>query len=326
MNKTNNILLPPRPIPALLSGFDILSTHLELLLFPIILDLWLWLGPHMRLDTLLMPIFEQIQPALQTYIGDQPENLTVVTQAWQELLQRMNLFSVLRTYPVGVPSLMHTRLPVLAPWTPLPEIQVGSWGTAFLFWLLNTLLGVFLGAGFFFLLAQAVKGTSIPFKLAVKSWLQSSLQTFGLALVWMVGSLFMIFPLSLTSMISGGGGSAFLCTSILLVWFLLPFVFSPHGIFMNALPFWRAILYSTYIVRRSLSSTSLFILAALIASGGLDVLWRIPAESSWFALIGILGHAVTSTALLISSFVFFRDAERWSKQVDVGLQNDVQAL
>ncbi len=326
MNKTNNVVLPPRPIPALLAGFDILSTHLELLLFPIILDLWLWLGPHMRLDTLLMPIFEQFQPALQTYVGDQPESLTVVTQAWQELLPRMNLFSVLRTYPVGVPSLMYTRLPVLAPWTPLPEIQVGSWGTTFLFWLLNTLLGIFLGAGFFLLSAQAIKGMPLPFRLTVKSWVQSSLQTFGLALVWMVGSLFVIFPLSLTSMISGDGGIFFLCAGILLVWFLLPFVFSPHGIFMNALPFWRAILYSTYIVRRSLPSTSLFILAALITSGGLDVLWRIPSESSWFALIGILGHAVISTALLIASFVFFRDAERWSKQVDAGLQNDVQAL
>jgi hypothetical protein len=58
-------------------------------------------------------------------------------------------------------------------------------------------------------------------------------------------------------------------------------------------------------------NTFLLFLMILILSEGLDLLWRLPAESSWLAVVGVVGHAFVATSLLAASFVYYRDASRW---------------
>jgi hypothetical protein len=48
---------------------------------------------------------------------------------------------------------------------------------------------------------------------------------------------------------------------------------------------------------------------------GLNFVWSVPAEDSWLALVGILGHAFVSTALLASSFVYYHDMTLWLQTV-----------
>jgi hypothetical protein len=47
----------------------------------------------------------------------------------------------------------------------------------------------------------------------------------------------------------------------------------------------------------------------------LDLLWGVPTEASWLLLLGILGHAFVTTGLLASSFVYYRDALRWIREM-----------
>jgi hypothetical protein len=47
----------------------------------------------------------------------------------------------------------------------------------------------------------------------------------------------------------------------------------------------------------------------------LNYLWTIPANDSWLTLVGILGHAFIMTALLASSFVYYRDTAAWLQSV-----------
>jgi len=96
---------------------------------------------------------------------------------------------------------------------------------------------------------------------------------------------------------------------------LLPLVFSPHGIFVNRRKVWSSVKDGMRLTRLTLPSTGLFFLVVLILSQGLDVLWKIPGEKSWLALIGIAGHAFVTTGLLAASFVYYRDADHWAQKI-----------
>jgi hypothetical protein len=127
--------------------------------------------------------------------------------------------------------------------------------------------------------------------------------------------------LALFGFLPGGPGQVVaFCAGVLLLWFIVPFLFSAHGIFFYRQSVLHSIWRSIRIVRFTLSATSLFFLAVFVISRGLDLLWSIPAGDSWFTLVGILGHAFTSTGLLAASFVFYRDADLWSRQVESRLR------
>jgi hypothetical protein len=64
----------------------------------------------------------------------------------------------------------------------------------------------------------------------------------------------------------------------------------------------------------------LFLLAFVIINQGLNFLWNTPSQGSWLMLVGIGGHAFVSTALLASSFVYYRDINAWLKVIFEQLQ------
>ncbi len=79
----------PRPslMKALTAGFDATSSHLILVIFSIMLDSFLWLGPRLRLDFILTAAFKQIQsiPNFET-----PE----LFQQLESITKDVNFFSV----------------------------------------------------------------------------------------------------------------------------------------------------------------------------------------------------------------------------------------
>jgi hypothetical protein len=123
----------------------------------------------------------------------------------------------------------------------------------------------------------------------------------------------------LTILILGGvglGGFAPLVYGGLLIWLLLPLVFSPHGIFINQRKMWASVRDGVHLVRLTLPTTGLLILIIVVISEGLDTLWRVPPETSWLSLVGLVGHAFVTTGLLATTFVYYRDTDRWIKQAE----------
>jgi len=92
-------------------------------------------------------------------------------------------------------------------------------------------------------------------------------------------------------------------------------VFSPHGIVMHQNNFFTSVKLSALLTRKTLPTTVLFILVIFLLSKGLDILWLVPSETSWLLLVGILGHAFVTTGLLASSFVYYRDALKWMRDM-----------
>lgn len=318
MNTTETQALPAPPnlIKALLAGFDAVSNHLAVIIFPLALDLLLWLGPHLRLKQLVEAIFQQAALVPEMNTPEMAEMLRTSQELWTRLVERLNLFSLLRTLPIGIPSLMVRRSPIENPLGAASGLEVTSvFGFAGL-WLLLGLAGLVLGALYFSAVARVSLQRDLSWKALLKDWPRVAGQVLLLTLVWILLILAVGLPFScvFTVLIALGlqvQQLSVLLFGVLVVWMLLPLVFSPHGIFVYQLRIFESVKTGARLVRLTLPSTGLFLLMVLVLSMGLDSLWEIPAENSWLSMVGVAGHAFVSTALLAASFIYYRDANTW---------------
>ncbi|MCD6400549.1 MAG: hypothetical protein J7L73_01355, partial [Anaerolineales bacterium] len=101
----------------------------------------------------------------------------------------------------------------------------------------------------------------------------------------------------------------------IMLWIFIPIIFSVYGVFVFDLRVIQSIKEGIKTLNYTLPATGIFLLVVFIISQGLDLVWRIPDESSWLLIIGVIGHAFVSTGLLASSFIFYRDANKWSNKI-----------
>jgi hypothetical protein len=298
------------------AGFDTITNHFSLIVFAVMLDLFLWLGPHLRLRNLIVDLFAQ--PAFASGVGGQDtENIISLSREyWMPFAERFNIFTALRTYPVGIPSLMVSRMPLNAPTGAAATVEVKSFLAAIGLWLLFSLLGLVAGALYFTLIAQAVSG-KVDWRTALFEWPWTSAQTILLAIFWTALLLLLSFPMScLVTFLSLAGGPPLGQLGIalyagIMIWVLFPLLLSPHGIFLNHWKMWISMREGFRLTRKTLPGTFILFLIIVAISEGLDLVWIVPPESSWMALIGVIGHAFVTTGLLAATFVYYRDASRW---------------
>lgn len=318
----SQLTLPPAPnlIGSLRSGFDTVANHITVILLPLVLDLLLWFGPRLQLTTILKSYINQIVQLYKLADPGSTDLLKPIQDTWLQIAERFNLLVTLRSYPIGVPSLMVSALPNINPVGQSFSFEVTSIGIAFLLVLAFTLLGLVIGTFYFALISQVAVSGKIDLRLAFKDWPWASGQVIGLAALSFLFLLLISLPASflLSFMAVGGlalGQCAFLVYAGFAVWLILPLFFSPHGIFVYRYPIFRSIKASATIIRRTLPTATLFLLVIFLLNKGLDLLWLIPAENSWLLLIGILGHAFVTTGLLAASFYFYLDADRWVRSL-----------
>ncbi|MGE5221173.1 MAG: hypothetical protein ACM3PY_01975 [Omnitrophica WOR_2 bacterium] len=332
MKATNMQVIPAPPslMASLLAGFDAVTTHLGLLLFPIALDVFLWLGPHVGMRGLIQAFVQRMmagQPATSPDTGQ----LLQANQMWQFITDHLNLMSALRFYPVGIPSLMWSRMPLAAP-APLvpPVFEVRSLLSALGLWLLLSVAGLILGSLYFGAVAYSVN-PAIRERLAFfRTWPKASLQVFLLTLF--IGMLLIAISIPASCIIlalaqgsSMLGSLALLLYGLAVLWLLFPLIFSPHGIFIYQDSVMASMRKSVRIVRMTLPSTGMLVLAIFVISNGMDLLWASPAENSWLALVGVVGHGFITTGLLASTLIYYRNADRWIQGILANLPENPQA-
>lgn len=308
--------LPPPPglIATFIKGFDAIANHVTVIVVPVILDLFLWLGPHLRLKQLLENLVTEF-----TSYSTPPASLgidpTQVQQVWTQFLEQFNLFSLLRTFPVGIASLMSGMMPIQTPLGATVNLEAGSFLNVMGWWLILILAGWTLGSIYFYW----VSGVALK-PDQTRSFTQSITQSTLLSVIWLCLLFIVGVPaflvLGVLALISPYlAEAAIFLASLFSLWLVLPIFFSPHGIFAyqdNAL---RSFLSSLRMMRYTLPASGLFLLCAFIISQGLDFLWRTPPENSWLTLVGICGHAFISTAILATSFIYYRDVNAWLQEV-----------
>ncbi|RMD64330.1 hypothetical protein D6833_04545, partial [Candidatus Parcubacteria bacterium] len=301
---------PPGIIASLRAGFDAIARHIAAILFPLTLDLLLWLGPHVRLERLVTPLLADLAAVARN--SDFPAwEIQRAQEVWGELFARFNLLSLLRTFPIGISSLLAGMMPAETPFGEPVVVQVSS-PLALFGWLCAlTLLGWIGGGVYFYWVARAsTEGEG----RCEASMPHSLLHTILLSISWIVllsvislPALLAVSFLALFNLTIAQGLMMFLM--LLSLWLILPVAFSPHGIFLARQNAFRSIWSSLRLVRLTLPTSSLFLLAVLVLAKGLNLLWSIPPADSWMLLVGIAGHAFVTTALLSATFIYYRDMQ-----------------
>ena len=315
----SNIPRPPGLVATLAKGFDTIANNITIIILPVLLDLFLWLGPKLRLKTLLSPLLDQMTTSALPVAESLPDPASM-QQLWDEFLSGFNLLGALRTFPMGVVSLMSSRLPSITPLGQPASLEISSYSSLISGWLGVVLFGWLLGCVFYSWIAKVTAAPEEKF-----SFIRNLVQSLWMSLIWiglalLVGTpllLLLSIVLALSPAIAQG---AMFVLMLFGVWLLMPVFFSPHGIFVYGNKALASIVQSLKLIRFTLPSSGFFLLVCLLINEGLGYLWAVPPQDSWLNLVAIIGHGFVSTALVASTFIYYREVNIWLKIVMDKLQ------
>ena len=320
VQKLETIPPPPGVFGSLKAGFDVVSNRVVLILLPLGLDLLLWLGPRLSVDGLLAPYFKLVLEQARRGVADGDLERFIQYQSLiMERLKDFNLLSLLskvQIFPIGISSLSAQTLPVENPFGVSNVVIVSSiW---VLFGMIFVLISFsWIGGGVYFRqVAESILGE----ENAGISYINAVFQTLLLSVIWMVGLVIILVPLTLVlgvfTLISPLlANIALLVIMFFSFWLVVPLFFTPHGIFVRRQNAFYSIYSSLRMIRFSLPTSGIFVLSAFLLSRGLNVLWSAPKPDSWLTLVGFTGHAFITTVLLAASFIYYRDMTDWLKNV-----------
>ena len=320
LQKLGTIPPPPGVFGSLKAGFDAVSNRVVLILLPLSLDLFLWLGPRVSVDGLLAPyfrlVFDQARRGVAEADLERFSQYQTIMTDWLRDFNLLSLLSKLQVFPIGISSLSAQIVPATNPLGLANIVIISS------VWVL---LGVtivliplgWIGGGAYF---RQVAGSVLGEEEAGISFLQAAVQTILLSLIWLVGLAVIFIPLTLvlglSSVISPVlANVALLVFMFFSFWLIVPLFFTPHGIFIRRQNAFYSVYSSIQMIRFSFPTSAMFVLSAFLLSRGLDLLWSAPKNDSWLALVGFAGHAFITTVLLAASFIYYRDMTGWLKDV-----------
>jgi len=279
----------------------------------------LWFSPRLRVFALFQNGIERFFSYPEMQSSEIMGAMQFTRDFWLAFLENFNLLIFLRALPVGLPSLMVSRSMLEIPFGTPVFHEVKSVWTAAGISLLLILIGILIGTLYFIFISQATSPDGISWRKSFSWWPWTSVQVLLLSVFVFLLMFIITIPISCflsVIMLSGLGLERFgfllmLFAGGILIWWLLPLFFTPHGIFIKHLKLWNSIPMSIRITRSTLPTSGFLILALIVISEGLNFLWRIPAENSWFALVGIVGHSFVAASLIAASFVYYQEADQW---------------
>ena len=128
MGKIETLPPPPGVVGSLKAGFDAIASNISVILLPLLLDLLLWLGPRLHIDRLFQPIFDEMS-SYARYSGIPAADLNTLQEnsaLFMEQLKQYNLLTAIRTFPIGVFSLMSGKISDQTPLGPSSVIHIDS--------------------------------------------------------------------------------------------------------------------------------------------------------------------------------------------------------
>ena len=318
---------PVGVIESLGKGFETVTSRTFLILIPVVLDFFLWLGPQLS----VAPLVDQTAKSLEIQLSatDAPDQSRQLLQEFlAEAGQSLNVFGLLSTAPLGIPSLMVAETSTISPIGTATVINLSSYSSLITVTIVLNLIGLMLGATYFGLIAQQVLPEDQRWSesdLISGVWLNWMRLT-GLALSIIVALLLFSAPAFLLSSLLGllHPALSFITSTLAIIasmWVLFLLAFSMHGIVLRGCQIKRAIIDSVQLVSRNMPAAAALLTIALLITWGLGYLWTIPDSDSWFLIIGLAGHAFITTGLVAASFIFYQDRYRWGREMQDWLKH-----
>jgi hypothetical protein len=310
--KQNRETVAPLPgiMTTLAAGFDLAARHFWLAFIPVLLDVFLWLGPRLSLRFLI----ERLMTFWPQGVG-----LAAAREQFLALAGQTNLFSALSVPFVGIPALMAGLAPQKTPLA-TRSLEMNNLAQVLLLFVAFTLLGLLLTAVYFDLVAWTVRRQRHEgqwmndafwrgafWRHVSRTWFR----LLGLAAIFCLGLLLLYIILLpvvlLLSLLGGGLGGVLFFLQLVVAWLLIYLSFTPQGMTLHDRPVMPALIESVRLVQRNLGSTLLLLLSILLIGRGVAWVLLTADDGSWLTLGSIFGHAFISTALLAATFIFYRD-------------------
>ena len=295
-------------IAALSTGFDLTTHHIWIILLPLVLDVFYWIGPRLSIEKLI----EESAAVLK----EQPAFADMADQMLQ-IGSRFNLFTSLSLPIIGIPALMGGIVPEQTPVEPaIVQIEDSfSWLVLFLG---LSLLGLVFTTLYFVLISYVMQEQKIDARsnlaLYSKRLFVSYIRLIGLGIVFIICLLVVWIPIISVAFLAGLVNSSlfYLVMMLGLAFFVLIVTYLslsiPAIVFANRTVI-NAIRESISLVHNNLPSMMGLLLIVVLIGSVTNLLWHLADNGSWMTLVSIAGNAFISTALVMAIFIYYRDHE-----------------
>jgi hypothetical protein len=310
---------PTGVIETLSAGYAAVNRQPWVLLLPVLLNLFLWLGPHVSYSPLVGPVVTDASEWTRQVATSQPraardpafvDILNGIDQSRQWLIAHsddVNGFEALVWGPLGLPAV--DGLP-----SPSDEVAfVNGWGDGVA--LLGACVGLslLLGGWFYGGLAGASSGKDGSPLAACRRIPRAVVDVLGLVVVVLAATLLFCVPVLLligfTAVVSPPVavlGSVLLLAGVLFAGIHL--FFSIPAIFVSGAGPLGAIQRSVGLVRKQLWPSVALILLTWLILAGMSRVWDVLAnqlQSPYGVFLGILGNAYIASGLIAAGMVFY---------------------
>jgi hypothetical protein len=306
-------------IDALSAGFDLVIHRPWILILPVALDLFLWIGPQARAK----PVFDQVIAVLnvsaaQNSTPDAQASFEMVRAALQAAGEHFNLFSYVALFGIGMPTLAGVDMPV--GFVPPLTLSIGDELSLLSWMVLSVIVGVLLGSIYLEGIARHVRGDQGGARTFVPRVLKSYATVLWLGTLLVGGALLLALPFLtgavLVSYLSPGLALIVLLAVLLIyVSLLLYLAFAVPSVFVSGSGATQAIANSISILRYNFwSAIGLIFLIALLEMG-FSVIWQELVGSPWGVVLVFVLSAFLGTGLVAGGMMFYYDRIAWLTEV-----------
>jgi hypothetical protein len=307
---------PTGVIETLSAGYTAVNRQLWVLLLPILLDVFLWLGPHVSYSPLVGPAVTGAtewtrQVALgPRHVARDPDFINGLEQTRVWVLDHaddVNGFAVLGWGPIALPSLatlpsQSDDLAFVTGWVDGLTLLVACLGVSLLLggWFYGGLAGASTGTNRGPLSAGRDAPRAVLHVLGLVGVLIGAALLLGLPVLLLVGFMYAVSrPVALLGGILVAAGVMF---AVVHLFFAFDAIFVSH-----AGPL-AAIQRSVVLVRRHLRPSVALILLTWLILAGMSRLWDILAtnlQSPYGIALGILGNTYIASGLIAAGMIFY---------------------
>ncbi|HUS93622.1 MAG TPA: hypothetical protein VMZ24_00410 [Patescibacteria group bacterium] len=295
-------------LATLSTGFDITTHHIWIIILPLVLDVFYWIGPRLSIEKLI----EESAAILK----EQPAFAEMADQMLQ-IGSQYNFFTSLSIPIIGIPALMGGTVPEHIPVNPA-VVQIEDSFIWMLLFLGLSLLGLVFSTLYFQLISYVLQEPKVDYRSNIGSNIKrlvvSYIRLIGLGIVFVFMLMALWLPLLSVAFLAGIVSSSLFYLVVILGLAISLSIVAYLSLTIPAIVFANrtvneAIRESVRLVHKNLSSVLGLLLVVVLVGSVTRLLWHLADNGSWMTLISIAGNAFISTALVMAIFIYYRDHE-----------------
>lgn len=307
---------PVGVIDSLASGFEIVAAHLQILLLPLGVDLFLWLGPRMTLRPIIFLVENFWLWVVSNSEGPSKTQYFQLAQDTHKLAQ----IAPDRYLPIVLPPTLlggRRASPLLFDFKP---VVLETWSGNLIAISVALISSVILYEIWYGWITRYVLNEPVSPWQFIKQVTSITLQSFfaiaAITVIVFVSSILFLSGLGVARLIGGDSLVGILMWSAVLIFmmFVVPActmaIFTVHSMFLNRRNLIAALWDSIRVVQWNMLPTTIL----LILVGGIyiamNIIWSLAGRGSWLTLAAMGGNAFISTGLIAATFVYYKDRYR----------------